>query len=107
MNKDRYYIDYRIGEIRKNLDTTFLAPEMYNEVIVDDSKNGMYSYTYGDDQNRKLVFSFTQEQLDDSQVSFREMLDAHCKENYFDPHCVVDKRMYISQEMFDNTYTER
>lgn len=106
MNRDKYYVDYRIGEIVKNLDTSYLAPEMWNEVIVDDALSGMYTYTYADDQDQRLTFSFTQDQLDSSELSFQEMLDSHCKKNYFNASYIVNKCMYINQEMFNEAYIE-
>lgn len=98
---DRYYIDYRTGEIVKNLDTTYMAPELYNEIITDDALDGIFKYTYSDSKDRRLDFSFTRESVGDH---FHEALDVHCKRHNFEIDDLVDKRMYISKSKFDEFY---
>lgn len=102
MNKDKYYVDYRIGAIVKNLDVTYLAPEMWNEIVVDESKSGSYSYTYVNEQGKHLTFSFTQDQIDNvTDFNYREKLNAYAKENNFEICHIVDKKMFLSREVFN------
>lgn len=102
---DKYYIDYRRGEIIKNLDTTFLAPEQYNEVEVNEELEGSFIYTYIDENNRLLSFSFTVESLQGR--DFFEVLDEYCKNNDFIIADMIRKLMYVSQDMFDQGYRGR
>lgn len=99
---DIFYIDYRIGRIAKNLDTTYMAPEFYNEVIVNPSMAGVYEYTYVDEEDNYLAFSFTQLELDQAHVPFETMLSNHFKRHNFDEDArLVRKLLFITQEEFD------
>lgn len=101
---DRYYLDYRRQCIVKNLDTTFLAPEMYNEVVVNEELAGSYKYTYADQEDRRLDFMFTMEQVQYTPGGYDLMMDEHCKRHNFIPERIVDKLLYISQQQFDEAY---
>lgn len=101
MKKERFYIDYRLGKIVKNLDTSFLAPEMFIEIEVSDEMDGVYKYVYEDKDKRRLDFSFTLEHLN-SFFSFQEMEDAHCKRHNFVPVRVYSRLLYMSQSAFED-----
>lgn len=107
---DRYYIDYRTGKGVKNLDTTYLAPEQYNELIVDDALAGIYQYKYEDAEGRYLGLSFTREHIGRAGAGgFAELLDAHCKRYDFTPERIVRKTMFVTHQQFkelfpDDTY---
>lgn len=100
--QDKYYIDYRRGEIIKNLDTSWMAPELYNEVEINESLSGTYIYTYIDDNDRLLDFSFTIEMIQGK--IFWDVLDVYCKKNNFVIAEIVRKIMYITQEEFNEAY---
>lgn len=100
---DRYFLDYRSQEIVKNLDTSFLAPEMYIEVIVDSSRDGLYHHTYSDGEGGLLDFAFTMEQVE-AAGGYHNLLDMHCKRHGFTPHEIVRKTLYLPQEKFDAAY---
>ncbi len=96
-----YYLDRRYGCIRKNLYTTFLAPEMYVEVRVDDSRKGMYVYTYEAKGMERLQWHFSNAELTQAKVDFwtqeRLFLNSH---NY--PRVSPSERvLYVGQEDFD------
>lgn len=101
---DEYYVDYRIGEIVKNLDTRFMAPELYNEVEIDDNLDETYKYTYSNSKGEYLDFIFSMEEIQNSDVSFQDMLDIHFDKHSFTMNTLVRKVMYLSQEKFNQFY---
>lgn len=98
---DKYFLDRRCHRIRKNLDVQWIAPELWVEVQVDDTRNGMFKYTY-ERHERRLDWLFTNDQLNQSNVSFfvqeRMYLESHGFVKAAPP---VRRIMYVSQEVFD------
>lgn len=100
--EDIFYVDYRTGGIVKNLDTSYMAPEFYNEVIVDEVRAGSYEYTYTDGEDNYLKFAFTQLELTTANVPFEYMVKAHFGNHRFSEDAtLVRKVMYVTQEEFD------
>lgn len=99
---DRYFFDYRIGEIRKNLDVTFLAPELWNQIVVTDAfdDNKTYRYVYENNIGERLDFMFNVDQFEESGQSFHEALVAHCSNHNFDAEHLVEKYWYMTEELF-------
>jgi hypothetical protein len=94
--EDRYFTDYRTQRVVKNLDTTFMAPELYNELVVEDCLAGTFVYTYEDAQGDRLMFSFTRESIPD--IGFYAALNRHCESYNFERTNIVRKIMYVSAE---------
>lgn len=103
-SQDSYFIDYRTGEFVKNLDTTSIAPELYDRVVIDDALHGMYQHTYEDDMKGRLTLVFSREEISNSTVSFEVMLQMYCQEYNFVPQRLVDKVMFISQAFFNEMH---
>jgi uridine kinase len=100
--EDKFYIDYRTGNIEKNLDISFLSPETYNEVIVDEDLAGIYEYTYEDEEGRRLAMRFDSENIPIAGFSFME--ESFHKKHNFTAERIVDKRMYITKKQFNEQY---
>jgi len=99
--QDLYYLDYRRGMLVKNLDTAFLAPEEYTEVVVMDSLVGVFEYHFKDTQNQYLAFKFTAEEIPDY-MTLEDVLERYLQKHNFDPNArLVRKIMYVSQKKFD------
>lgn len=101
---DRYYMDYRVNTIVKNLDVSYLAPEMYCEVVVDDIMQGCYTYTYEDAQGRQLKFTFDNAQVNTLYGGFQTEVKAHFERHNFGPAEIVSRFKYIGQQEFDEFY---
>lgn len=98
---DKYYVDYRRQAIVKNLDITYIAPEEYNELIIDDARDGIYKYTYENPEGGRLDFTVAQEELLHGHRTFGDLRDAHFEKHDFMGANVVSKILYVSQENFD------
>lgn len=107
---DNYFFDYRIGEIRKNLDTTFLAPEMYNELIVitndgiyngeQYASNSCYKYIYEDKNGKQIEFFFDIEQLLGNDMTFDSALNKFLSSHNFEAEQLIRKFWFITEELF-------
>jgi hypothetical protein len=107
-NMDKFYIDYRIGKIVKNLDISFMAPELYIEVVVDDAQAGIYRYKYANMEGKQLDYNFTELDIQQSSQSnpFQWGLDTHCVRHNFTPDVLVSKVLFLSQAEFDTNHKE-
>lgn len=104
-SEDKYYIDYRLGTVVKNLDVGYLAPEMYIEVLPGPVAE-TYTYTYEDKDGGRLDFMFSAEELDKGQVSFEAMTEAHFSRHNFTPVTVVRRIAWVTEEDFATLVAE-
>jgi len=93
-------LDYRLGKIVEfNFNKyAYVAPECYIQVFINEDLDKIYKYKYIYN-NEILNFSVSAEQVNDSEISFREMVDIYLIENNFPKGLdYIDKVLYLSKE---------
>jgi len=103
---DKLYFDYRIQQVVKNLDISFLAPEMYNELIVveDDhmfNSNTVYQYLYRDKLGCKLSFTFDMKDLMERNIDFRDALNMYFEQHNFVAEDIIRKCWYVTESFLE------
>lgn len=95
----RYFLDSRINKVVQDLDTTYLAPELYLEIEVGEGITDVYKFTFADPSGEKrLNLMLSLEEMSNSLFSWQDYIAAEVTPQLGDKAALVDKRFIVSEE---------